>query len=81
MVGFIFLIACLNLSTPYCIDNKHLIFSSPEHKVLKVSYCDQSLFVVRPYIRQQLLKKPISFETTWPNSIKLHTKNTTMGHN
>jgi len=38
-----------------------LFISSPEHRVLKVSYCDWSLSVVRlsvrPYVRQQLLKR------------------------
>ena len=40
---------------------------SPEHELLKVSYCDRSS--VRTYVRLN-----ISFETTWPNSMKLHRK-------
>ena len=31
-----------------------LVFSSPEHEVLKVRYCDQSLSVVRVCIRPLL---------------------------
>ena len=40
---------------------------SPGHELLKVSYCDRSS--VRTYVRLN-----ISFETTWPNSMKLHRK-------
>ena len=50
-------------------------FSSPVHGVLKVSYCDQSLSVVRPShpsVRPStIVKKPISSETTSSNSMKL----------
>ena len=33
------------------------LFSSPEHNVLRMSYCDQSSSGVRPSVREQLLKK------------------------
>ena len=32
-----------------------IFLSSPEHKVLKVSYCDRPLSVVRASVRRQLL--------------------------
>ena len=53
----------------------HSIFSSPEHKVLKVSYCDRSLSVVRSafgFRRQLFPSNDISSLTTWPILIKLH---------
>ena len=57
---------------PQTIDVMTLIFSSPEHEVLKVSYCDQSLSVVRPSDNNCL--KNISSETTKPDSLKLYRK-------
>jgi len=50
----------------------NMFFSSPDHGVLKLSYCDRSLSVVRTSVNNCL--KKTSPETTWPNSMKLHRK-------
>ena len=53
-----------------------VIFSSPEHEVLMVSYCDQSMSVVRRAScvvrRQQFVLKANSSWTLGPLSFKLH---------
>ena len=46
-----------------------VVFSSPEHEVLMVSYCDQSMSVVR---RQQFVLKANSSWTLRPVWFKLH---------
>ena len=47
----------------------HRFISSPEHEVLMVSYCDQSMPVVR---RQQFVLKANSSWTLGPMWFKLH---------
>ena len=37
-------------------------FSSPEHNLLRVSYCDRLLSGVRPCVRERLLKKSSSLK-------------------
>jgi len=48
------------------------LFSSPEHKVLKVSFCD-GLFVRRPFVRASTISlNNFSSETTHWSLTKLH---------
>ena len=61
-----------------------IVFSSAEHNMLGVSYCDQSMSSVRPSVylsvREQLLKKIFSSETGQQISMKLHRNNPWVMH-
>ena len=59
---FVFVFYSLNLSFVFNkLPKRYIFFSSPEHMVLRMSFCDRLSSIVRACVRQQLLKQHLPF--------------------